>query len=892
MPSGTLTFLFSDIEGSTRLVQEIGPAVFTDILERHNAILRAAFGAHRGTERGTQGDSFLVMFTEAPAAVAAAAEAQVALAQEAWPADADVRVRMGLHTGLGTLGGDDYVGLDVNRAARISSAAHGGQVLISDSTRALTTDALPAGVTLRRLGEHRLKDVTQPEVLHQLVIDGVPSEFPPIRTHQRSAGNLPARLTSFIGREAEIAELAGLLEQNRLITLTGPGGTGKTSLAVEFGRSRVADFEGGVWFVPLDTVADPSIVPRTIAAGIGLIDGPDMEAARRLAAFFEDRSALLILDNFEQVVQAAPLIVDLLQASPRLKVIVTSRSPLRLGAEQEYPVAPLSVGGRGATGDDERQADAVRLFIERAGRVLPGYQPASEDVTAIEEICRRLDGLPLGIELAASRVAILPPRSLAQRLAGRLDLPGAGSRDVPERQRSLEGAIAWSHDLLEPAERRLLARLSIFAGGCRLSEAEAICGPESDLGVDVLEGLSRLIDHSLVQPAPGLDGARFRLLETIRVFAAIRLADGGDAATIGRRHALAYRDLAELAARHLPGRDQLEWLDRLSAEHDNLRAALRWAIDNGDAETALRLGAGLWRFWQLRGHMTEGQEAITEILRMPGAAARTEWRMRALEAAGGLQWWSADLAGGDASYAAQLEVAREIGDPRGIADALFNLVHTRLALGGDSPELDRMRDKAIALYRQLGDERSIERTKWTATYASMTAGRGQDSRDAILTVLERFEELGDDFYVAIVSGALGGIAFADGDVPRAMRWGIGALVLQHRMGDVASTTLALLAMAVGLVSADQAPEAAVVYGRFEALSRRHGYQPPVNPVEWFSLGLSGDQLSNVVRDHVEEVRRGAEMTTDEVIEFIVRVVEDRWGPPPSTTEGMIEKPSE
>jgi predicted ATPase len=799
---------------------------------------------------------------------------------------------MGLHTGLGTLGGDDYVGLDVNRAARISSAAHGGQVLISDATRVLTLDALPAGVTLRRLGEHRLKDVSRLELLHQLVIDGVESQFPPIRTHEQSAGNLPPRLTSFIGRETEIADLAGLLEGIRLITLTGPGGTGKTSLAVEFARSRAAEFEQGVWFVSLETVADPSLVARTVAAGIGLIDGPDLEATQRLARFFEDRSALLILDNFEQVVPAAPLVKELLQAAPKLKVIVTSRSPLRLAAEQEYPVAPLSVTRRETAGDDERPADAVRLFVERASRVRPGYRLAAEDTAAVDEICRRLDGLPLGIELAASRVAILPPRALAERLAGRLDLPGAGSRDVPERQRSLEGAIAWSLDLLQPAERRLLARLSIFAGGCRLAEAEAICGPEADLGVDVLEGLSRLIDHSLVQPAPGFDGARFRLLETIRVFAAVRLASAGEAAMIGRRHALAYRDLAELAARHLPGRNQVEGLDRLSAEHDNLRVALRWTIDNGDAETALRLGAGLWRFWQLRGHMTEGREAITEILAMPGASAPTEWRMRALEAAGGLQWWSADVAGGDVSYSAQLEVAREIADVRGTADALFNLVHTHFALGAHPAELDRMRDEAIELYRQIGDERSIERTRLTATYSLMAAGRMVDGRDAILTALERFEELGDDFYVAITSGALSGISFAQGDLPRAMRWGIGALILQHRMGDVASTTLTLRSIAVLLATADLVPDAAVVYGRFDALCRRHGYQPPVNPEVSVTLGWSGDRLRDAVNDYLDGQRRGAEMPTGEVIEFIVRVAEDRWGPPPSITEGMIEKPSE
>jgi predicted ATPase/class 3 adenylate cyclase len=877
LPSGTVTFLFSDIEGSTRLVQELGPAVFTEILERHNAILRAAFASHGGTERGTQGDSFLVMFSEAPAALAAAAEAQVALARADWPEGSAVRVRMGLHTGLGTLGGDDYVGLDVNRAARIAAAAHGGQVLISDATRALTIDALPVGVSLRSLGEHRLKDVVHPEFLHQLVIEGVPSQFPPIRGSGRSTGNLPVRLTSFVGRETEIEQLARLLEGNRLITLTGPGGTGKTSLAVELARRTASDFEHGAWFVGLESVGDPALVPRTIATTLGLLEAQGRDPIEQLAAFVGDRAMLLVLDNFEQVLSAAPLISELLGPAAGLRIIATSRSRLRLGPEQEYPVAPLSLARTEAPQNGSNYSDAVELFVERAGRVLPDYRPDPEDVVAIEGICRRLDGLPLGIELAASRVALLPPRALIERLEGRLDLPGAGRRDVPERQRSLEQTIAWSHELLPAPERRLLARLSVFAGGCRLIEAEAVCGPESDLGIDVLGGLSSLLESSLIQPVPGADGARFRLLETIRDFGAARLTESGEAEAIARRHALAYRDLAELAAEHLPGRDQVEWLDRLTADHDNLRAALMCSIDSGDTETAMRLGAALWRFWQFRGHMTEGHDAIAEIFRMAGASEATPARMRALEAAGGLGWWSADLLGADASYAAELEAARELGDPRGTADALFNLLHTRFSLDAETGELDQLREEAIRLYGGVGDERAIARVEWTAAYSLMAAGRAREAQPFIVAAIQRFEELGDEFYVALTSGALSGIAVALGDLAEAMRWMYRAITLQYAMGDIASTTLTFRSAAVLFLTAEMAPEGAVVYGRFDALCRRHGYSPPINPEEWITLGWSGDQLQNAVKDYVDERRRGAAMTTDEAIEFIARVGRERWG---------------
>jgi len=870
LPTGTVTFLFSDMAGSTRLVQEVGPAVFAEILERHNDILRTAFARHGGVERGTQGDSFLVMFGEAPAAVAAAAEAQAALAGEAWPRSAGVRVRMGLHTGVGRLGGDDYVGIDVNRAARVAAAAHGGQVLLSEATRTLAEGALPAGTLLRNLGEHRLKDIAAPEHLHQLVIEGVASEFPAPLTLGRSVGNLPVRLTSFVGRHADLAAAGRLLDETRLLTLTGPGGTGKTSLAVELAGVREADYEHGAWFVSLEAVDDPDLVAPTIATAFGLVETPGLVATERLREFLDGRSLLLVIDNFEHVLPAAPLLTPLLRAASGLRIIVTSRAPLRLAGEQEFPVSPLSLDG--AT----PESDAVRLFVERAGRVRPGYDPG-EEAPAVVEICRRLDGLPLGIELAASRIGLLPARAIADRLAQRLDLPGGGPRDLPERRRTLQGAIAWSHDLLTEPEQRLLARLSVFAGGWRLEEAEAVCGPEAELGIELIDGLSTLVEQSLVQAAPGPDGARFRMLETIQMFAAERLAERGETDELRRRHALAYLALAEAAAQWLPGNDQRRWLDRLVAEHDNLRVAVAWAIAERETEAALRLGAALWRYWQMRGHLEEGRAAMAAILALPGGEARSPLVMRALDAAGGLDYWSADMAGAHAHYVRQVELAREIGTPSDVANALFNRSFTARLHEGDAALMQRFLEEARVLYAEAGDARGEARLMWTASINLITAGQLGDAVETLERARNDFVELDDIYYRTLVTDSLAWASAALGDVPGAMRWGIDSLRSYRALGDVAGRTVGLIGAAILLEQTGLYHQAATVRGAFDALCHRYGVRPPT-PLEQIILpNWSSESVAATIGAEAFEAARtrGAAMTLDEVVDYVIGTLETR-----------------
>jgi predicted ATPase/class 3 adenylate cyclase len=826
LPTGTVTFLFSDIEGSTRLVQDLGPAAYAELLERHNAIVRAAIERHGGTERGTHGDSFLVMFPEAPAAVEAAIEAQRSLRTTDWPANAEVRVRMGLHAGLATLGGDDYVGTDIHRAARIAAAAHGGQVVVSEATRGLVEAHLADTVRLVALGEHQLRDLTRPEPLYQVVADGLETVFPPLKAAgETSRGNLPSRLTTFIGREPELDALTQLLDSSRLITLLGPGGTGKTSLAVELLRREARRFDDGVWFVALESVRDPELVPAVLAGTFGLVSGSTATLESRLRAFLEPRSLGVIVDNVEQVVSAAPMLPELLRASPGLTIIATSRAPMRVAGEQEFPVPPLPVPEAGAAVDDALENDAIRLFLDRAERVRPGYRLVPEDVDAVAEICRRLDGLPLGIEIAASRMALLPARDIADRLGRRLDLPGAGSRDAPERQRTLQGAIGWSYDLLREPEQRLLERLSVFGGGFSVEHAEAVCDPGGELGIDVLDGLSGLVEHSLVQPFAGASaGARFSLLATVRMFAAERLDGRGETDSVRRRHAQTYLALAEKLAPTVLGRDQAHLLDMLALEHDNFRAAFEWAIDRGEAQIAMRLASALWRYWQGRGHLEEGWATVSRVLGLPGADAPSTERLGLLDAAGGVAWWQGDIPRADRMYEQQVDEARALGEPGALGLALFNRSHT-LAGGQGSPESAALRAEASRLFDEVGNARGAARLRWIDANLLMLRDPAAATRE-LEALLPVYRELGDVYYFAMAAGSLSWSLLETGDLDRSFEFSILSFRQATQGGDVAAATVALRQVEIHLHLLGHLREAAILDGAFDAISNRYGITTP------------------------------------------------------------------
>jgi predicted ATPase/class 3 adenylate cyclase len=720
LPAGTLTFVFTDIEGSTRLVQTLGEARFNAVLEAHGQLVGGAFDAEGGHRVRMEGDSFFYVFERASAAVAAVVAAQRAVAAHAFPEGAVIRVRMGLHTGEARLGsaatGADYVGYDVHRAARIASAGHGGQVLLSEPSMALVRDALPAGVTLRDLGEHRFKDLGRGERVFQLVIEGLPADFPPIRSLDAVPNNLPVQVTSFVGRAHEIAEGVKLFQQARVLTLTGPGGTGKTRLSLQI-AAQVADaFPDGVTFVALAPIADPDLVAPAVVEALHLETGQSLPR-ERLLQHFRDRRALLVMDNFEQVLPAATLVADLIRACPGLKVIASSRGPLRISGEQEMPVPPLALPDPGAPAEQVSQYEAVRLFIERAVAVKPGFEVTNENAPAVAEICARLDGLPLAIELAAARVKLLPPAAILQRLASRLGLLQSGARDLPDRQKTLRGAIAWSYDLLDEPGRRLFARLAVFAGGGEMEDVESICCSD-DLGIDVLEGLSALVDQSLVRQEQHGGQVRAVMLETIREFALERLAESPDAEAVRSRHATRFLALAEEAAPHLVRIERRAWLGRLEREHDNLRAAFDFCAGSGRIADAMRLAAALWRFWQFRGHLREGLQRVRRVLDDPASGAHPAERERALEAAGGLAYWLGDIPATAASYDEALSIARASGDPARISNALYNLSFTAVWAEIDPAFSDRAMkgeadiEEALRLARQVGDPAAIARCLW------------------------------------------------------------------------------------------------------------------------------------------------------------------------------------
>jgi predicted ATPase/class 3 adenylate cyclase len=730
LPTGTVTFMFTDIEGSTRLLQEVGDR-FAGILNEHDAIIRAAIADANGVQVGSAGDSFFVAFGEPVNGVVAAVRAQRDLAAHQWSHGQPVRVRMGLHTGRGELGGDGYVGIDVHRAARIADAAHGGQVLLSDVTARLVEAALPAGVHLRSLGEHRLKDLDHAEHLHQLEIAGLPSQFPPPRSLEARSSNLPAELSSFVGREAEMAEIERLLQRSRLVTLTGPGGSGKTRLAIQVASRLLGSFTDGVFFVDLSSISDPTVVAPTVAKALAVPQQSGLPVLDAVKNHLRNRSALIVFDNFEQVLQAGSVVEELLAAAPRAKAIVTSRVTLSAPGEQEFEVPPLRPPDPASLRDltTLRRSAAVRLFVDRAQGVVPRFELDEQNAATVAAITTRLDGLPLAIELAATRLKILTPKQLLDRLADRFALLSSSSKTLPERQRTLRGAIEWSYELLDERERRLFARLAIFTGGWTLASAAAVCDPKS-IGLDALDGISALVDKSLLRRSLDASWIRFSMLETIREFAQQKLRESGELDEIRNRHAVHYLDLALEAEPHLVADDQVEWLDRCDAEHGNIRDALRWAIESDRADLGQQAAGALWRFWQQRGHIAEGGRWLAQVLALPSGQAPTAARAKALIGAGGIAWWVPDAEAAGRFYGEAVDVERRLGDPGGIAEALYNQAF--VVAGSDINAAMRLLHEALGHFREVGDEGGVAKT-----LAMLVIGDAQAERwAAVATSLE------------------------------------------------------------------------------------------------------------------------------------------------------------
>jgi predicted ATPase/class 3 adenylate cyclase len=676
LPMGTVTFLFTDIEGSTKLLHELGDA-YAAALDGHRVILRKAFADHGGAEVDTQGDAFFVAFTRASDAVAAAANAQRELAR------GPIRVRMGIHTGEPLRTEEGYVGIDVHRAARIAAVGHGRQVLVSQSARDLVEADLPADLALEDLGEHRLKDLSAPQQIFQLVGEGLEKGFPPLATLETRPTNLPPQPTRLIGREQELAEVGELLRRVdvRLVTVTGPGGAGKTRLALQAAADLLDDFADGVFFVGLAGVAEPSLVIPAIAQTLGVKESGGLSAEEALERFVHERELLLVLDNLEHVLDAAPQIHQLVLNARALKTISSSRAPLRVSGEWEYPIPELA---------DE---DAVALFRERAEAIKPDFR-LNGDATTVGEICRRLDGLPLAIELAAARAKVLSPVALLERLDQRLPMLSVGARDLPDRQRTLRDTIAWSYELLDESEQRLFARLALFVGGFTLAAAEQV----SDADLDVL---TSLVEKSLVRHHE----ERFRMLETIREFAVERLEESSEIEQVARRHIEFFMGFVGEEGSNYR-RVTTEWLERVGSEQDNLRAAIQLARRLDDPRLELRLVAFTGKFWELHGHLAEGLRRIVEALdRDPEAPA--EIRYPALTVAGLIAYKQGD-------YATARDIAEELGrlsaethHERGSADAL-NLLGVIAAGDGTYGEARDLLERAKSVRERIGDDTGVQ----------------------------------------------------------------------------------------------------------------------------------------------------------------------------------------
>ena len=764
LPTGTVTFLFTDIEGSTRLLQELGHETYRRMQDDHGKILRGAIADRGGVEVRTEGDSFFAVFVTPEQAIHAAVAGQRALAGHGWPGGVALRVRMGLHTGVGDLesGGADYVGVDVNRAARIAAAGHGGQVLLSHATRALVEHTLQDGVMLRDLGQHRLKDIDYPEHLHDLMIDGLGSTFPAVRSLDVRPTNLPSPRTSFVGREREITEINELLAKSRLLTLTGPGGTGKTRLALRVAGANLDRFSDGVFLADFSATTDPMLVPPEIAAALRVREMPGQDVTDTLADHLRDKALLLVIDNFEQLLDATPVVTQVLSAAPGVKIMATSRVPLHISGEQEYHVSPLPLPRLNHSVDPDLLADndSVMLFMERATGVRPDFRITHENAATISEISARVDGLPLALELAASRIKVMSPTELAARLERRLSLLSGGARDLPPRQRTLRGAMQWSHDLLEAEERRLFAQLAVFSGGWSLEAAELICGP--DLELDIVDGLTSLLDGSLLMRSDDSEGSiRFGMLETIREYAQESLTASTEEAGIRRRHAEFFRAKAEEGEPHLLGEDRLRWLKFLEREHDNLRAALDWAEKTGDTATALRMAAALWRFWQLGGHLEEGRARLERLLALPGAAVQDAVRVRALGALGGIAYWQTDYETMRSAYEEAVEIARGLGERRLLSEAIYDLAHLPVVLDGDFEGSERLLHESLRLADPA--DLALGGRIWTALgFMGMVHNQRSiaDRKEPIQKAITIGRALGDRLMVASNLVTLAGVEFA------------------------------------------------------------------------------------------------------------------------------------
>lgn len=791
LPSGIVTFLFTDIEGSTRLWEQ-HPEAMRVALARHDTLLRHAIESRNGYIFKTMGDAFYAAFADAPHALEAALDAQLALRTAAWDDDATgpLRVRMSLHTGPALERDGDYFGPTLNRVARLQATSRGEQTLLSQATcDALRSGgdvpALPPKAGLRDLGLHRLKDLQAPEHVWQLVHPALPGDFAPLRSLDYLPTNLPRQMTRFIGREQEMREVKRLLPKTPLLTLTGTGGTGKTRLALQVAADVLDAFPGGAWLVELASLSDPVLVPQAVASALGLREEPGRPLAQTLVDQLQSKRLLLVLDNCEHLTDACARLADtLLKACPGLTMLATSREPLGVSGEKPWrvPSLPQPDPDRLPLGEKNLAAvileyDACRLFLDRAVLARSDFVLTRHNAPSIAAICHRLDGIPLAVELAAARVRALSVEQIAARLSDRFRLLTGGSRTAPPRQQTLRALMDWSYDLLSDTEKTLLRRLSVFAGGWTLPAAEAVCG----VG-ETLDFLTALVDKSLVVFEEQNGAARYRLLETMRQYGRDKLQESGQSRACHTRHRDHFLQFAQEAHTKMNGSEGAQWLDTLEAEHDNLRAALEFCLgEEGDVERGLDLAGSLAPFWKLRGHVREGAHWLTRALGKADAGP-TAARATALSGAGTMAYEQGDYQAARARYQESLYVQQERENPKGVAAALSNLGNVAYRQG-DTQAARARYEESLAMSRGRGDRWGVASTLGNLGNVAHTEGDCARARVLHEESLALSRALGDQRMTAYTLHNLANVAQSEGDRARARRLYEESLAMKRALGD-------------------------------------------------------------------------------------------------------------
>ena len=860
LPSGTITLMFTDIEGSTRLLGALGDE-YRSLLNDHYKLILSSVEQHGGRLVATQGDGCFIVFPTAKQAAAAAAIAQRALAEHQWPAGVEVKVRMGLHTGSPVSMDENYVGMDVHRAARIADAAHGGQVIASSPTMQLTDES---GLVWVSLGQYRLKDLKRPERLYQLQGPGLNAEFPPLRAPHWTS-DLPEPPTRFVGRSGDVDTVFELLigPESRHVTLVGPGGIGKTRLAVHVGRRWAEQFPDGVAFVPLATLTEAREVALSIAAEVGASEGEDPTVT--LVEHLHDLQLLLILDNLEHLPPAAfVLVADLLAKCPSLRVLVTSRSPLNISGERLYPLTPLGVSA--STGDLEAasRSDAVALFVDRARGAVSTFEVTSGNVATVVEICRRLDGVPLAIELAAAQLAVLAPAELLERL--RIEMLTGGAADLDERQRTLWATIDWSYRLLDDTGRKIFTQMSVFAGGATLADLEEVVGGENDL--EVLSGVSSLVSQSLLwRDESDTDTSRFRMLETVREFARSELDRAGDLSEVSRRHAEHFLAFMRTANEHIDKEDADQWMVKIEQETTNLRAALRWALEDpeGSREAGVELANAMGWFWYLRGDPADAlrwlQLAADSTDDTPLAL-----KVRLVYYSAAMQERLARLDEAIVRFEEALAIFRELGDEQRVAMSLTSLGGILVDTGDIPRALERL-DEAEQILQSQGDDYGRAVNLVNQCDAALAMGEldraealGQRGRDL-------FVELENEWGVAMATRHLAKVAYGRGDMDETRARLLAALDTSRQIGDRSASVRCLERLAGVEIALDGPLRGTRLAAAAERLRREVG--DLLSGARRQSFQSSWDAARTALGDAEFELvwAQGANMTFDQAVDY-------------------------